>query len=197
MNKPIKVFFHGKRLKDIYPHCTKYQLFKYRVAKFFRRLFLTTTFVSIAIAGLYGSYKAGSHFDPKVVVAEKVVDGSDEMFAEKLNSLKRDVAEKLMACESGGYKDSDGIIIFDSNEKASIGVFQFQKNTVIHYYNVLYGKKITPKEAVMIALDQDKARQLAIDVMFTTKAKASGDWYNCATKHNLDQMIDLIKKMEA
>lgn len=186
----LKVTYMGEPLRNIYPHATKWQVFKYKFALYLRRVLIG----SMIVGAIVGSFKIGrTTTEPVFVQAE---DKSKAMYMSKVDKLKEDIANQLMACESAGHTEDDGIIIFDSNNKASIGNFQFQKNTVIHYYKVLYGKTITPKEAVLIALDTDKARKLAIDIMFTTKNKAGKDWVNCDAKHKLDAQIDLVKKLE-
>lgn len=189
----LKVIYMGQPLKNIYAHATRWEVFKYRFAKLIRKAVIATFILG---AG-YGVFMTGRiTTTPVQVEAIKEVDMTDAKFADKIKGLKNEVANKLSSCESAGYKEDDGIIIFDSNAKASIGQFQFQKSTVIHYYKVLYGKTITPKEAVLIALDESKARELAIDIMFKTKNKAGKDWYNCTEKHGLDAQIDMIKKLE-
>lgn len=191
--KMLKVFYMGEPLRNIYPHATRFQVFKYKLARATRKLVIA----SFIVGAIYGAYNAGlSSTEPVTVQASKEVDVSDTRFKVRIDNLKNGVANQLMKCESAGYSESDGIVIFDSNEKGSFGQFQFQKNTVIHFYKVLYGKVITPKEAVLIALDTDKARSLAIDVMFKTPNKAGKDWVNCTKKYDLDKQIDLIKKME-
>lgn len=50
--KSVKVFWNGKRLKDIYPHATWWQVFKYRVRKFFRKVFIT----AIILGAIYLTY---------------------------------------------------------------------------------------------------------------------------------------------
>jgi hypothetical protein len=140
-----------------------------------------------------GIYIARMTVDPQIVYAE---DNSMNILASKIDDLKNDVVAQLMKCESGGHKEDDGIIIFDSNNKASIGQAQFQIDTVIHYYKVLYGKTITRKEAVLIAIDGDRAAELTKDVMFKTKNMAGMDWINCDKKLGLDKQIELIKRLE-
>jgi hypothetical protein len=47
----------GKRLKDIYPHATRWQVFKYKVRTFFRKLFILGAFIGIiALAFQIGRY---------------------------------------------------------------------------------------------------------------------------------------------
>jgi len=157
------------------------------------------TIAIIFLAGGILGTKAWFMVNPTVKVKEVpvTVDTSSEMFQTKISQLKSDIADKLMACESAGLTEDTGIIVFDTNNKASVGQFQFQKATVIHYYKLLYGKDITGKEAVMIALETKIAKQLAIDIMFKTPNKAGKDWVNCTNRYNLDAQIDLVKKLEA
>jgi hypothetical protein len=119
-----------------------------------------------------------------------------ETFDSKIQSIKNKVVEEIKGCEGAGYTEKDGVIIFDSNNKASIGLLQFQKNTVIYYYKVLYGKDITGKEAILIALDDTKATELARDIMFKTGNKAGKDWVTCSRKNDSDSKIDIIKQLE-
>lgn len=188
--KLTKVFFGDKRLKDVCVGASRWDVFKYRAIRFMRRVFIT----AFILGAIYGSFQLGRETTSPVFVQAE--DKSHEMLNEKIDKLKDEVIAQLRACESAGHSEDDGILIFDSNEKASIGTLQFQKNTVIHYYKVLYGKEITGKEAVMIALDDDKAGQLAKDIAFTTKNKIGKDWVNCNKKHSLDAKVDLIKSME-
>lgn len=191
--KMIKVIYNGQPLKNIYPHATRFQVFKYKLAKIVRKAVIA----SFILGAIYGAYNAGmASTDPVIVEATKEVDVSDTRFKVKIQNLKEGVANQLMKCESAGHSENDGIVIFDSNAKPSIGQFQFQKNTVIHFYKTLYGKTITQKEAVLIALDTEKAKALAIDVMFKTPNKAGKDWIVCNRKNNLDAQIDIIKKLE-
>lgn len=114
---------------------------------------------------------------------------------EKLAALKQDLVSRLSDCERGGRTEADGLIVWDTNNKPSIGVLQFQTKTVQHYYKTLYQKDITTKEAVEIALDKEKAFTLATDVIFNVD-KGINNWLNCANKHGLAAEVKLIKKLE-
>lgn len=199
MKKPkmIQVVWMGEPLCKIYPHATRWQVLKYNIAMWTRKG-LIGVFIAGAIFGVFKTGEYSSSQNPAVAFIDREVsiDKSDVKFKEKIEFLKDDVIEQLRKCESAGHKESDGIIIFDSNEKASIGTLQFQVNTVIHYEKILNGRDITKKEAVLIALDNKKAGDLAKKIIFETKNKAGKDWVNCAKKHNLDAQVDLIKKLE-
>ena len=189
-----RVYYNGKEIYNR-DRQGKFSSFKTGLVKFVKRLVIVCMVVGIASGVVYGSFMLGGKFNPVISYAERVVDTSPMMFAEKIATLKNKVADTLMSCESGGLKETDGIIVFDSNKRASIGQFQFQVVTVQYYYKTLYNKVITPKEAITIALDSNLARSLAIDVMFNTKNKASKDWYNCERRHGLDSQITIINQL--
>lgn len=186
----LKVIYNGDFLCNIYPHATKWQVFKYRLALLTRQ----TLMVVFALGMLYGAFFTGRVTTSPIFVNAE--DKSGIMFQSKIDSLKKETVDLIMKCESAGYSEDDGIVIFDTNAKGSFGQFQFQKSTVIHFYKTLYGKDITGKEAVLIAMDTTKARELATKIMFETKNKAGKDWVNCERKFNVDAKIDVIKQLE-
>lgn len=51
--KSIKVMWNGKHLRDIYPHATSFQVFKWKVGKFFRKAILTAIVLGIIYLGFY------------------------------------------------------------------------------------------------------------------------------------------------
>ena len=187
--KPMKVFLDGVRLRDVYPHATKLEVAKYRIAKFMRKLVFYTILsltVSVIAIGLFLIY-----FPNRVVVSQITTD----TLTPKIEEIQNKALADLKACESGGSTEKDGIIIFDSNNKASIGSFQFQKATVIHYYKTLYQKDITGKESILIALDDEKAESLARDIIFTTE-KGYSNWYNCSNKIKLQQTLLVLNTLK-
>lgn len=192
--KRIKIHYMGKRLKDVYPYATKWQVFKYRAVRILRFTFAGIAAVAILTATLVTSFNLGGKFNPDTVYAEKLVDKSMDYYNDRIESLKDDVVNRLSQCESAGAKDPDGLIIFDSNKKASIGRLQFQVSTVQYYYKSLYQKTISQKEAIEIATNPEKAKSLAKDIMFKSKNQAN-DWYNCAVKLDLNKEIQIIKKL--
>lgn len=188
--KKLKVFYMDKRLKDIYPHATRFQVFKYKLARFVRKVVIC----SFILGAIYGAFQVGRITTEPILV--KAEDKSATLYAQKVDALKTKVVAEIQSCESAGHKEADGIIIFDTNNKASIGTMQFQVATVIHYYKALYNKVITPKEATLIALDNAQATALAKDIMFTTKNMAGKDWVNCTAKYDSDTKISIIKSLE-
>lgn len=200
--KLTKVFFGDKRLKDIYVGATKWEVFKFRAMKLFKRVIITIFVISFSVGSIYGGYKLGEKSNVQIAFAEKEVNTTDVKFAKKIEDMKMKLVEDLMSCESPGYKDEDGLITYDpqkgntlASKIPSIGRLQFKVSTVIHYSKNLYNRSLTPTEAIHIALDTEQAKVLARDIMFKSKNKAN-DWLNCANKLDLNKKIDLIKELE-
>lgn len=187
--KPIKVFWNGKPLRDIYPHATKFQMFKFHLKRGIRKVLIMASLCGLIYVGIQIGQK-----QPEIYTAQ-----AREIFVDnlsvKVEELKEDLLTDLKRCESLGHKESDGIIIFDSNGEPSIGQFQFQRKTVIHYYNTLYKKTITKKEAVEIAIDEKKAHDLAYDIWFKSGTGAK-EWVNCNKSKGLTTQLNLINKLE-
>lgn len=187
--KKIKLFYNGARLKDIYPHATKWQVFKYKVRKFVHKVVQMTILTAILSAVVATTFFIGRYSKADIALAD------EPNYSQRVDSLKTEVVNKIKSCESKGYVENDGLIILDTNNKMSIGQLQFQTNTVIYYYQKLYGQKITTKEAVEIALDTTKATKLAKDIFFLEE-KGLSNWLNCANKHNLRVWVDVINQLE-
>lgn len=200
MNKTLKVIYNFQPMNAFYPHATWGKVFKWKLARTIRNISILALFVATG----YVSARVYNAIHPVTVFADKEVDVSSARFDAKIEALKDKVVDEVFACESQGYKPTDGLITFDpkkdgttpASNTASIGPGQFKKGTIITYYKKLYSKDVTGTDAIIIALDLGKAKSLAKDVMFKTAGKASGDWYNCAVKNNSDAKIDLIKAME-
>lgn len=141
-------------------------------------------------------------FTPKtlVYVANRVeaaeLEGlSGDRLDRKVLELKTEVLDTLQKCESGG-KDNLAIV-FDTNGVASVGVFQWQPHSFRHYWQQKTGEKITEREAIIKALDNDTARKLAHYVIFETEKGSKSDWKNCTSWHGLTAKIEIIKDLES
>lgn len=102
---------------------------------------------------------------------------------EVISQLQHDLIARLQRDESGG-EASGGDVFYANDPRSDLrgtcttiggkrniecdswGVMQFKLTTVMHYHEVLYGEKITQKQALIIALDDDQARALASDIIF-------------------------------
>lgn len=174
----MKITYNGKEVRDS----------KGRFSSFSKKLKWWT---GVALL-LYGVYLAGGFFQPRAVAINNIVEIDN--LTPKIEELKDSIVEDIRNCERSKYNENDGIIIFDSNNEASIGTFQYQRKTVQHYYNTLYKQKITPKEAILIALDEAKARQLTKDIIFKD-SKGWKNWYNCGVKINAEGRLQTINEL--
>ena len=193
MNK-FRQLLNRVELHEYQAHATKWQAFKYRVGifligKVFRWAVVLGAFGAVG----YATFMFGAAKYPVTVYAEKPVDISLE---EKIDEFKAELLATLKKCESQGHKEDDGLIILDTNNKASIGLFQFQITTVQHYEKLLHNREVTRKQAIEIALDEKEATQLASDIIFTTKNGVAKDWVLCSAKHGLTAQLQTIKKLE-
>jgi hypothetical protein len=191
--KKIKVFWGEERLKDIYPYATRWEVIKFRIRKFLKKLLKVVLFIAlITVITMYVRWA----YPTNVYNVREVITQVDTL-TPKIKELKREVLDTLQSCESNGSNEEDGLIVYDSNKVASIGQFQFQKKTVIGYYKALYNKDITGKEAIIIALTTNDARQLAEDIIFSNLQNDKGidNWYNCNKKHSLSSKIAFINKL--
>lgn len=187
--KPIKVFFYGKRLRDVYPFATPRQVFFWKVQKYCRAFF---RIAGISIV-LTVAVVSGSLIFPNVIYSIKEVPV--DILPMRIDELKNEVVAKLEKCESGGRKEEDGIVVLDSNDRGSYGVMQWQRKSVMYYYELKTGNPINGRDAIILALTADKARDLAKWVIFETESGVEKDWYNCSKKHGLQTEVDLIKKL--
>src|ERR1035437_5945095 len=101
--------------------------------KFAKSGMLKWFILSVVIAGgMVGTAIWYQHKYPIIETKTVTIDNSGDMFAQKVDSLEKSVVEAVRACESTGHKESDGLIIFDSNKVASIGTLQWQVKSVIY-----------------------------------------------------------------
>lgn len=117
----------------------------------------------------------------------------------KVNQLKGELIGEIKQCESGGISEDKALITFDPHptkknvQIASLGNYQFKVSTIQFYYQKFYSKTITNKEAVLIALDDNKAGELATDIVF--RDGALNNWYNCSKAHKLQDKLNVINTL--
>ena len=152
----------------------------------FSRFAIAVILVACVIFGFHG-YVMDTLSD-EVSYSATVVEADNSpqtlagaMYGKKVDTLKDDVVEAIAGCESAGAKDPDGLIVFDTNNEASIGRLQFQRKTVIHYVKKFEDRDIDMSDAVAIAIDKDKATSLAKRIMFEEK-EGWRNWFNCGVK---------------
>lgn len=134
--KKIKVFYGEERLRDIYPHATKWEVFKWKVRKFFRRVLQVVTVGGVAGGLIYAAFIAGAYFNPKVTYA--TVDKMVEVEGVPV------VLQRIAGCESQGKAKSEGshlakngqvVVHANTNGTVDAGIFQINVS--------VWGKKAT------------------------------------------------------
>lgn len=167
---------------------------KIKIMWYWAKITLGIGFVGAMLGGfLVGAFMGSSASYTRAV--EVIIEKVDTM-PEKIEKLKDEVVNDLAKCESGGKKEEDGIVVLDTNNKGSYGVVQWQKTSYQHYYKLMTGQEISGKDAIIHALDSEKAKSLAKWVIFETKNGVAKDWVNCSKWHGLQDRVDLIKKLE-
>lgn len=195
-NKKVRLYYMGKRQKDIYLHLTKWEIFKRKFIDGFKK-----TMYTLGIIGfLSAAFHLGAIVNPNTVYAIKEKEVVVDNLTAKVNELKAELVNDIKKCESSNISEDSGLIKFDPHrtnkkvEEASIGLFQFKKATVTYYYKSLYKKDITGKEAVEIALSEKLSSKLATDIIFQTE-KGLDNWLTCSKKTNAYEELKLIKKL--
>lgn len=98
-----------------------------------------------------------------------------------------------MACiESNGQ-------VFDGNgfdRCHSYGIYQWKTATLNEAYERYYNETLTNREAVMMALDNDKARELARLKIFDDEIKGGiYAWYNSNNALNLERIVYKVREL--
>lgn len=158
--------------------------------KYERNLFISIMFVG-ALALFLGRFDTGIEYFTREALTYTApeVEAATIMEPKTIEEMKRDVLDRLEKCENPHKKP----IVFDSNGVASVGQFQWQPHSFQHYWEKKTGQKLTEKEAVIHALDDEKARGLAEYVIFETDKGSAKDWVNCTKWHNLTTLVEFIK----
>lgn len=120
--KTIRVFASGVRLRDVYPYATRFQVVKWHIARFVRKLVIAVVLLAVLASLLYGAYEAGRQFNPVTVSAKE--------FVQVPVSLPSPVMDKIAKCESSNMHTRDGQVLVKSNTNGSVDIGLFQINSV-------------------------------------------------------------------
>jgi cell division protein FtsL len=173
--------------------------FKNKVKSFFKKVLFWVVVVLILMG--VGAYARWAYPVTEINIRETKVEIDN--LGPKIEELKNEVLDLLVGCESknSGYTDNDGLITFDPSESGnkkveipSIGLYQFKKATVIAYVARLDNKKISGKEAVLLAIDETSARELASRIIFETQGGIY-NWLNCSKTNDIVKKVEFIKKL--
>lgn len=157
--KPIKVMWNGKHLRNIYPHATKYQVFKWKVKRFFRKVLIGTG----AVIALTIIFQLGGLLNP--ALEYHTVEAIKEV--EKPSP----VLERIAGCESQGsaklkgtHYDKNGQVLMRSNTNKTVDVGKYQINSVWF------------AKATELGLDITKEKDNEEMAKWIYKNRGTGDW---------------------
>jgi hypothetical protein len=162
--KKINVFWNGKKLCEMYPHATKFQVFKWKAKKFFRKLFITTTAIVMGCSMLVISHEVGRRVDPTVVYASTTVEVPVESDSP--------VMDRIAKCESGNMHYKNGQVIIRPNTNGTVDIGRYQINSVWN------------KKASELGLDLTKEKDNEVFAMWLYKNRGTNDWYSSASCWN-------------
>ena len=147
----------GERLKDVYPHATRWQVFKFKVRMLIKRL------IRLSLAGglLYGVFILGGMLNPVTTFAT----------IEKLVPVETipPVMERIAKCESSGTHFKDGQVIFNANTNKSVDIGKYQINSIWR------------KKATEMGLDLTKEKDNEEFAMYLYKTHGTEPWYSSKT----------------
>ena len=162
MINKLKVVWQGKRLKDVYVGASKWQVFKYRVSRFFRNVLKVLIIGSLASVAIFGAIFYGKSQVPTIIYAVQ----------EKGTTP---VLDRIAKCESGGSQyDKNGQVIVKANTNGSVDIGRYQINLRI------WGAK-----AKELGLDLSKEKDNETFALWLYENKGTGDWapsYKCWAK---------------
>jgi len=127
---------------------------------------------------------------------------AEDNFAGRITQLRADVVNQVETCESVGISEADGYVKVDNNSKGtlkgedvfSFGKLQWKIKTVKQYVKMRDGKTITSKDAIELALDEAKAKDLADYTVFETDGGIH-NWENCSAQLKLVDKVGVIKQI--
>lgn len=157
--KKLKVFYGDTRLKDIYPHATRFQVLKYNFAQFMRKVFIVmagTAFTTILFLIMKDIYITKEIERMRGFVP--IVEETKELPA---------VMQRIAQCESGNkhYKDN-GQVVTNANTNGTVDIGRFQIN-----------EKVWGKKAGEMKLDLTKEEDNIAFAMWVYENFGTEDWY--------------------
>lgn len=194
-NHKVRVYYNGKRQKDMYQHLTKFGVFKLKVKRFIKTVFVLTVWLGV----IFGIVMIAREFYPKVEYKDKevIVDN----LSEKIEELKWDVVNKVWDKERAGKLEKDALITWDPNpnnpkvEIASIGTCQFKIPTIIYYEKKLYNVDMNRYDATMLALSDSKCKDLMYDIIHKDPIGWQ-NWLNSCKKVDCKGRLAIINDLQ-
>lgn len=161
IEKPLKVFWNGKLLREVYPHATPFQVFRFKLYRLTRKLAIVASIIAI----VYTAFLLGSKLNPATVYTKAEVI--------KEVDTPSPIMQRIAGCESQGsaklsgtHFDKNGQVLMRSNTNKSVDVGKYQINTVWFAKATELGLDIT--------LEKDNEKM----AYWIYKNRGTGDWYS-------------------
>ncbi len=133
-------------------------------------------------------------------IAPALAEEKPDRLEVKIETLKNELVEKLVKCESGMLKDPEAHLTIDPKDsgghQVSVGVLQFYVPTVQQYMKQLDGVTLSSKEALFLAVTAKEAKDLASRMIFELNA-GPNNWTRCFKALDLQKQVEFIRKLEA
>ena len=110
----------GQRLRDVYPHATRFQVIKWRVREGLKWLLRMFTMGTIGSTVAIAIFMAGQYSSPVHLTAQTVMEQFDSP-----------VLSRIAKCESGNtHFDKNGQVLVRANTNKTVDVGRYQINSV-------------------------------------------------------------------
>lgn len=133
--KSIKVFYHGKRLKDVYPYATRLEVMKFRAGRFMRKTLIVSAIITTSGWLIYGGIAYEKFTAKPLPVEAQIVKVPVETSAP--------VLDRIAKCESGDTHYKNGQVIVKSNSNGSVDIGRYQVNSVWNVQATKLGYDLT------------------------------------------------------
>ncbi len=156
-----------------------------KIGRFARKARNRAAWVIVVSMVAIVAYSYGVADHGNVVMAQNIIVSTttpmSELKGKSVEQLKDEVIAKLSNDENGDPNkvpvkmDDNNKGTLPAKDKFSYGCMQYKNSTVQRHYKAIYGKDLTNLEAVLLALDCDKAKALAREAIFG-KPNAVEEW---------------------
>ncbi len=196
--KFVRITFNGEPLSKYYPFATAWEVKKYNFFMWLRKQGIRGLVVAGITGIIFTTYKIGQ-YHPEVSftreVSQIVVPSAyaGETLEAKVEELKQKLADDMVKCENPTHvlvnPDDNKAGTLPLKDKVSIGDLQYKISTIQLHWKTLHGTNLSDREALMLGLDPQKARELAIDAWVNIKGSINS--WSCATEAMKTQVEDI------
>lgn len=169
----------------------KFTSLKRRIVNGFKFIVRWITISGVVGGTIYLAFLIGQWSTPFTVQA----DITDTM-AQKVDKMQDEIVNDIANLENktnipGVYDDNKGKTL-PVKDKISYGCLQFKISTVQYYENNLNQRKLSDNEAVSLAIDCTRAKELAKQIIF----EVPGGLFNWSVATNkMASQVELIKTL--